>query len=333
MSYITVDHVTREFKSFKRPEGLKKTLSTLLNRSYEVKKAVDDLSFTIEKGELVGYIGPNGAGKSTTIKMLTGIITPTSGTIKTGGLIPWENRKENARHIGVVFGQRSQLNWDLPMEDTFELYRRMYGTDKEQFKKNTQMFTELLEMQSFLNKPVRQLSLGQKMRAELAIALLHDPDILYLDEPTIGLDVVVKDKIRKFVRELNREKKTTVILTTHDMADIEEICDRIIMIDHGTLMLDQTLASFKSRGADQYYLEVAFQNLKKPLSLNGVDLIKEQPFCHTYSINPRLVSMNDLLSCISELFEVTDITIKKPEIDEIVRKIYTSKSGETSGQL
>ncbi|MGC6178222.1 ABC transporter ATP-binding protein [Lacrimispora sp. 38-1] len=333
MSYIAVDHVTREFKSFKRPEGLKNALSSLLNRSYEVRKAVDDLSFTVEKGELVGYIGPNGAGKSTTIKMLTGIITPTYGTIKTGGIIPWENRKENARHIGVVFGQRSQLNWDLPMEDTFELYRRMYGTEKVRFQRNTEMFTELLEMQSFLNKPVRQLSLGQKMRAELAIALLHDPDILYLDEPTIGLDVVVKDKIRKFVRELNHEKKTTVILTTHDMADIEEICDRIIMIDHGKLVLDQPVGTFKSQGADQYYAEVTFRCCKEPLHLDGVELIKEFPLCHTYSINPRLVSMNVLLSRISELFEVTDITIKKPEIDEIVRKIYTSQPGEASGQL
>lgn len=333
MSYITVDHVTREFKSFKRPEGLKNAFSSLLNRSYEVRKAVDDLSFTVEKGELVGYIGPNGAGKSTTIKMLTGIITPTYGTIKTGGIIPWENRKENARRIGVVFGQRSQLNWDLPMVDTFELYRRMYGTEKVRFQKNTEMFTELLDMQSFLNKPVRQLSLGQKMRAELAIALLHDPEILYLDEPTIGLDVVIKDKIRKFVRELNHEKKTTVILTTHDMADIEEICDRIIMIDHGKLMLDQTVVAFKSQGADQYYVEVTFRHCKEPLYLEGVKLIKELSFCHTYIINPRLVSMNFLLRRISELFEVTDITIKKPEIDEIVRKIYTSQSGETSGQL
>jgi ABC-2 type transport system ATP-binding protein len=334
MAYIEVNHVTREFKSFKRPERFKDALYTLLKRDYDIKKAVDDLSFSIEKGELVGYIGSNGAGKSTTIKMLSGILVPSSGSILTGGIVPWEKRKQNAGNIGVVFGQRSQLNWDLPMEDTFELYQRMYRVEEETFRKNVDMFVEMLEMQPFLKKPVRQLSLGQKMRAELAVALLHDPAILYLDEPTIGLDVVVKDKIRKFIRQLNGEKKTTVILTTHDMADIEEICDRIILIDHGKLMLDKTVDEFKKQGTGHYYVEVAFSEYREKLLIPGVSLEKEQPFCHIFQVQACKVPINMLLNRISDSYEVTDITIKKPEIDEIVRRLYTTtRSGEQRGEF
>lgn len=329
MAYIEVNHITREFKSFRRPKGIKDALYTLLKREYDIKKAVDDLSFSIEKGELVGYIGPNGAGKSTTIKMLSGILVPSSGNILTGGIVPWEKRKQNAGNIGVVFGQRSQLNWDLPMEDTFELYQRMYKIEIKAFRKNVDMFVEMLEMQPFLKKPVRQLSLGQKMRAELAVALLHDPAILYLDEPTIGLDVVVKDKIRKFIRQLNREKRTTVLLTTHDMVDIEEICDRILMIDHGKLMLDKSIDEFKAQGTGAYYVVVTFSKCKEILSIPGIRMTVEQPFCHTYQIPASKVSINMLLTRISASYEVTDIIIKKPEIDEIVRRLYTSDpSGE-----
>lgn len=327
MSLIEVSHVSREFKSFQRPEGLKNALYTLFKREYEYKMAVDDISFSIEKGELVGYIGPNGAGKSTTIKMLSGILVPSSGTVITGGIVPWEQRKKNASHIGVVFGQRSQLNWDLPMEDTFELYRRMYRIHNNTYHRNVDMFVELLEMQQFLRKPVRQLSLGQKMRAELAVALLHDPSILYLDEPTIGLDVVVKDKIRKFIRSLNQEKKTTVILTTHDMDDIEEICNRIIMIDHGKLVIDQTIHDFKIQGTDHYYVELSFASNHKPLNIPGVLMVKEQAACHTYQVDSGMVSFNLLLRLLSDSYDVTDITINKPEIDEIVRRLY-KRTGE-----
>ncbi len=324
MSYIEVKHLSREFKSFKRPKGIKNALYTLVKRDYEIKKVVDDLSFSIGEGELVGYIGPNGAGKSTTIKMLSGILVPSTGSVLTGGIVPWENRRQNARNIGVVFGQRSQLNWDLPMEDTFELYHRMYRIEDRSYRENVEMFVELMEMQPFLKKPVRQLSLGQKMRAELAVALLHNPRILYLDEPTIGLDVVVKDKIRKFVRELNREKKITVMLTTHDMADIEEICDRIIMIDHGKMMLDQSIEEFKKQGASCCYVEIAFKKKLGEFSLPGVTPVREQPLCCTYMIDSDQAALNTLLNKIAGSFDVTDITIKKPEIDEIVRRLYTT---------
>lgn len=214
------------------------------------------ITFSIDKGELVGYVGPNGAGKSTTIKILCGILTPTSGLILVDGRVPYENRKENALRIGVVFGQRSQLFWDLPMGETFELYKRMYRMEERRYKENLAFFIELLDMEEFLNRPVRQLSLGQKMRANLAISLLHDPEIVYLDEPTIGLDVLAKSKIRQFIREVNRQRKTTVILTTHDMDDIEQICDRLIMIDKGQLQFDGRLDDFIRTYSGGYMLIV-----------------------------------------------------------------------------
>lgn len=261
MAYIEARHLHKTFRIFKRPKGLLGAAASIIHREYEYKHAVDDVSFSIEKGEMVGYIGPNGAGKSTTIKMLCGIMVPDSGTVQTGGLVPYKERKQNARNIGVVFGQRSQLNWDLPTEDTFELYQKMYRIPETVYRRNVDMFVELLEMQPFFRNPVRGLSLGQKMRAELAVSLLHDPQILYLDEPTIGLDVVVKDRIRRFIRELNREKHTTVILTTHDMMDIEEICGRIIMIGRGRMVLDETMERFGQREESRRGLDEVVRRL------------------------------------------------------------------------
>jgi len=245
MSYIEVEKVVKEFKVLHRDKGLKSALKSLFHRRYATVRAVDGISFTIERGEFVGYIGPNGAGKSTTIKMLAGILVPTSGTITVSGLVPYLHRRENAKRIGVVFGQRSSLEWDLPMEDTFDLFQKIYRIDEEVYRRNIRFYIELFEMEGFLKRPVRQLSLGEKMRAEIAVALLHDPEVLYLDEPTIGLDVVAKNKIRQFIKQINAEKKITVILTTHDMDDIEQICRRIMMIDRGRLLYDGSLENFK----------------------------------------------------------------------------------------
>lgn len=249
MAYIELEHVSRWYFRYRRPEGLLRQAKSLVHREYERKLAVDDVSLSIEKGELVGYIGTNGAGKSTTIKMLAGILTPSRGRILAAGLTPYEDRRENARQIGVVFGQRTQLNWDLPVRDSFELCRGMYRIRRERYLDNVARFSELLGLAEFLDVPVRQLSLGQRMRAELAAALLHDPGILYLDEPTIGLDVVAKDRIRRFVRELNRERGTTVILTTHDMRDIEEICSRVVMIDRGRICMDAAREELQKGGS------------------------------------------------------------------------------------
>ena len=231
MSYIEVNDLCKEYRVAKTGKGIGGAIKSLFHREYTVKEAVRHVNFSVEKGEIVGYIGPNGAGKSTTLKMLSGILIPTSGTVQVGGIVPYERRRENAKRIGVVFGQRSQLYWDLPVSDTFDLYESLYDIPHETFRKNCDLFTELLDMGGFLDQPVRQLSLGQKMKANIAVALLHDPAVLYLDEPTIGLDVVSKKVLRQAIKAINREKGTTVMLTTHDMDYIEAVCNRLIMIN------------------------------------------------------------------------------------------------------
>ncbi|MBO7638497.1 MAG: ATP-binding cassette domain-containing protein, partial [Treponema sp.] len=214
---------------------------------YEIKKAVNELSFNIEKGEMVGFIGPNGAGKSSTIKMLSGILCPDKGSIKVNGYIPYKQRKSYVKNIGVVFGQKSQLQWDLPVIDSFELLRAIYRIPEDKYKKNLERFTEMLDMKGFIKQPVRQLSLGQRMRSDIVASLLHSPDIVFFDEPTIGVDVIGKETIRSFIKQLNKEDKVTMIFTTHDMQDIEQTCNRIIIIDKGSLMYDGSLHDIRSK--------------------------------------------------------------------------------------
>src|ERR1700722_10536830 len=236
MPIIETRDLRKVFRSVARAPGALGALRTLFSRAYVDRVAVEGVALSIDEGELIGYIGPNGAGKSTTIKMLTGILVPSSGEATVAGLVPWRERQRNARNIGVVFGQRSQLYWDLPLIESFELLRAIYGVPHARYRKNLDDFIALLEMQEFLNTPVRQLSLGQRMRGDFAGALLHDPRIVYLDEPTIGLDVVAKEAIATLLAELNRERGTTFILTTHDLADIERLCRRIVLIDKGTVV-------------------------------------------------------------------------------------------------
>lgn len=324
MAIIEVKDINKKFQTFIRPKGVGNAIKTLFVRNYETKWAVKDLSFEIQPGELVGYIGANGAGKSTTIKMLSGILVPDSGSVVVNGLVPYERRKENARNIGVVFGQRSQLNWDLPMEDTFQLYQKMYRIPDAVYRENMNLCLELLQMEAFLRKPVRHLSLGQRMRAELAIALLHDPKILFLDEPTIGLDVLVKDSIRKFIRELNERKNTTVILTTHDMTDIEEICDRVIMIDQGRILADTTLEQFKESHASSYFVKVVSGEKKKEIDNPGITCISRKGDTWEYAVDKKRIPVNELLEIFSQAFVVRDISIQQEPIDEIVRNIYRS---------
>ena len=322
MSLIEVEHVSKEFKVYKRQKGVANNLKSLFVRSYETKNAVNDISFSVKQGEMVGYIGANGAGKSTTIKMLSGILLPSSGRICVDGIVPYEDRKKNAHNIGVVFGQRSQLNWDLPMEDTFELYKRMYRVDDASYRRNVDMFVNLMQMQDFLRKPVRQLSLGQKMRAELAISLLHDPKLLYLDEPTIGLDVLVKDKIRKFIKTLNAEKKVTVILTTHDMNDIDQICDRIIMIDRGKILSDDSLQMFKESHRESYLVRIEYEEIFQEPHMDGIALKSDKDGVREYVVEKRSNSVNEILRCFGEAFRIKDISIKENDIEEIVRRLY-----------
>ena len=243
---ITLEHVRKTYKVSKRDAGFLSACKSLFRKEYELIHALDDVSFTISDGEMVGYIGPNGAGKSSTIKILSGILTPEEGTCLIDGLTPWKNRIEHVRNIGVVFGQRSQLWWDVPVMDSFELLKEIYRVDKHSFNRNLEQLTEMLNLGELLKTPVRQLSLGQRMRCEIAASLLHDPKILFLDEPTIGLDAVSKLAVRDFILKLNKEKNTTVILTTHDMQDIEALTDRIILIGKGKVLLDGTIEDIKT---------------------------------------------------------------------------------------
>lgn len=243
---ITVEHLTKQFVTVKRSHGIAGAVKSLFTREKIVKEAVSDISFQIGDGEIAGYIGSNGAGKSTTIKMMTGILVPTSGTVEVNGIEPYRKREENARHIGVVFGQRTQLWWDLPLADTFSVLREIYQVPQNEFRERMDFLYDLLGIGEFENSSVRTLSLGQRMRADLAAALIHNPKVLYLDEPTIGLDVLVKDKIRLAIREMNKTFGTTVILTTHDLVDIEELCSHIIIIDEGKKIYDGDLEHLKS---------------------------------------------------------------------------------------
>lgn len=244
---IKVENLSKEFKISKKYPGIKGALRSFFSTEYTIKKAVDDISFEINDGEIVGYIGANGAGKSTTIKMMTGILTPSSGRIIVDGVIPYENREKNAKNIGVVFGQKTQLWWDLPVSETLPLLKDIYGVSDEDYEERMNYFKEILGLDEFFLSPVRTLSLGQRMRADLAAALIHNPKIIYLDEPTIGLDVVVKESVRKAIKDINEKYGTTIILTTHDLNDIEELCNRIIIIDSGKKIYDGELEGVKEQ--------------------------------------------------------------------------------------
>lgn len=246
---IEVSHLRKTFRVARRNAGFSQAVKALFHREYEEIHALDDVSFSIGEGEMVGYIGPNGAGKSSTIKILSGILTPDSGQCQVDGRVPWKNRREHVGQIGVVFGQRSQLWWDVPVIDSFELLKDIYAVPDPLYQKNLKELTELLSLSELLRTPTRQLSLGQRMRCEIAASLLHSPKILFLDEPTIGLDAVSKLAVREFIKELNREHKTTVILTTHDMQDIEALASRVILIGKGRILLDGTLDDIRRGGA------------------------------------------------------------------------------------
>ena len=244
---ITLKNVSKEFKVLNRHEGLKGSVKDLFSRDYKIVKAVNDISMEIMPGEICGYLGPNGAGKSTTIKMMTGVLEPTSGEIVVNGRVPYKDRTENAQNIGVVFGQRSQLWWSLPLIESFKLLKDIYQIEDKQYKDMMELYESLVDIKSLYTKPVRQMSLGQRTLSDILAAFLHNPGVVFLDEPTIGLDVSMKSKIRDLIKALNQEKNTTVILTTHDIKDVEELCDRIILIDKGKILYDGNINSFRTK--------------------------------------------------------------------------------------
>lgn len=327
MSFIEVKNVSKEFKVNKRSAGIPGMIANMFVPKFEIKKAVNDLSFTIEKGEMVGFIGPNGAGKSSTIKMLSGILCPDKGSITVGGFIPYKQRKAYVGNIGVVFGQKSQLQWDLPVIDSFELLRAIYRIPEEKYKRNLDRFTEMLDMKSFINQPVRQLSLGQRMRADIVASLLHSPEIVFFDEPTIGVDIIGKETIRSFIKELNEQDKVTMIFTTHDMQDIEQTCKRIIIIDKGSLMYDGSLQEIRSKYGTSRRLIAEFNEATTvdPIKNVIIEDMKDRKVSFTFDNN--VVDVNKLMHEVLEKYSVHDVTVEEPEIESIIQKIY---KGEVS---
>ncbi len=322
MPIITVEHLSKHFKVHKRRTGFWGNLSSTISRKHDIIKAVDDVNFSLERGELVGYIGANGAGKSTTIKMLTGILVPTSGHIDVMGLTPYRHRKENTRRIGVVFGQRTQLWWDLPVIDSFELLKHIYEIPQNLYKQNLEFFSEMLQLQPFLSTPVRRLSLGQRMRCDLTAALLHNPEILYLDEPTIGLDVVAKEQVRQFLRQVNAERQVTVILTTHDLNDVEKVCQRLIIIDSGKIIYDGGIDALKKRYGKTRMLIVDLAQAYSDIQLDGVDLTRRDGNRIWLAFDRDTISASEVIAQLTARYEIQDLTISEPEIEEIVRRIY-----------
>jgi ABC-2 type transport system ATP-binding protein len=319
---IDVEHVEKRFVVW-RKRGV-------LRRERREVRAVDDLSFSIAAGTVCGYIGPNGAGKSTTVKMLTGILVPSAGRISVAGMEPSRQRIKLARRIGAMFGQRVQLWWDLPLIDSFELLRHIYRVPADRFRANLARFRELLELDPFLQTPVRQLSLGQRVRGELSAVMLHDPEIIFLDEPTIGLDVVAKERVREFLTEVNRERGVTVLLTTHDLADIERLCNRILMIDHGRLIYDGTVEDLLARYGGERTLVVDLEEQAPPLEIPGARVVRVDGPRQWLRFRRDEASAAQLTAAVAQRAPLVDLAIEEPDIEEVVRRIYTSGTA-TSG--
>ncbi len=334
-SFIEAKNVSKTFRVSRRAAGIPGMLANLVAPKYTMKEAVKDVSFSIEEGEMVGFIGPNGAGKSTTIKMLSGILCPDSGSINVGGYIPYKQRKEYVGNIGVVFGQKSQLQWDLPVIDSFELLKAIYRIPESVYKKNFDKYVEMLDMAEFINRPVRQLSLGQRMRADIVAALLHSPKIVFFDEPTIGVDVVGKENIRNFIKELNAKENVSMIFTTHDMQDIEQTCKRLIIIDKGTKVYDGSLLGIRERFGTTRQLDVEFNDnidislIKDiiPLNVQVSQMDENDGRKKRFIFENREVKIDELMSLLLTKFSVRDINISEPEIESLIRKIY---NGEVS---
>lgn len=322
MSQIEVHNVSKTFKVAKRKSGIKASLKAFFKRDYIYIDAIKDVSFKIEKGEIVGYIGPNGAGKSTTIKMLSGILTPDSGTIKVDNMIPYKEREEYVRNIGVVFGQRSQLWWDIPAEDTFDLIKDIYKLDPEEYEKTKQELIKTLNLEEIINIPVRQLSLGQRMRCEIAASLLHKPKILFLDEPTIGLDAVSKQIVRDFIKKINKENQITVILTTHDMTDIETLAKRIVMIGKGSVLYDGSLSSLKKKYDNKKYITVITNDKISEIRKKGIIEYEKILDGYKFIIDTKEIDISSFISYLSSKFDIKDIDIQNENIDNIIVELY-----------
>ena len=322
MSYIIVKNLNKTFKVNVRDSGLINAFKSLVKRNYKEIKAVDNISFKIDEGEIVGYIGPNGAGKSTTIKMLTGILKPDSGEIKIGGFTPFIDRVKYVKNIGVVFGQKSQLWWDIPVEDSFLLLKDIYKVKEEDYLERKEELVKLLKLKDLLKMSVRQLSLGQRMRCEIAASLLHNPKVLFLDEPTIGLDAVSKVEVRKFIKEINEKKKVTIILTSHDMTDIESLTNRVIVIGHGKILYDGKFSDIKKKYNRNKKVEIIFKSIIDTPKIKNVEIIKKERNKVLLEVDMEKNSISDVIREYTKVCEISDVNIIENDIDNVIVNLY-----------
>jgi len=321
---VRVERLTKVFRSYRREEGLRAALKSLVRRKATEVAAVSDVTFSIGRGEMVGYIGANGAGKSTTIKMLTGILTPTSGDVVCNGFVPYRDRTRYVASIGVVFGQRTQLWWDIAVIESFRLLKEIYGLSEAAYRERMALFDKVLGLGAYLHQPVRKLSLGERMRCDLAASLLHRPPLLFLDEPTIGLDIVAKANVREFLEEINRQEGTTVLLTTHDLADIETLCRRVIVIDHGRLLFDGALDELRDRILPVTSIVFDVKRAPDPgdLAWNGLPIREIGLHRYRLEIDRREAAPATAVKDIVNRFDVSDLKIEEPEIEAVVKRIY-----------
>lgn len=323
--------LVKEFRTFKRKEGLWGAVQDLFSREYASLRAVDDVSFQISPGEMVGYIGPNGAGKSTTVKMLTGILVPTSGEVRANGCVPYRERMDYTRTIGAVFGQRTQLWWDIAVVESFRLLKRIYDVSDADYEARMARFDDILAINRYLHQPVRKLSLGERMRCDMVAALLHNPPLLFLDEPTIGLDLLAKENIRQFLKEVNREYGTTVLLTTHDLSDIEELCSRLMIIDHGHILFDGPLDELKRMLWRQTQIKFELKDVAQGAAIEtfmlpGVDKERLDELTYRLSFDREDFTSGDVIRRVVSKAEIRDIFIEEESIEEIVKRIYTGST-------
>lgn len=322
---IRVENLHKHFKVARHHRGGLGAVRNLLEREYHLVRAVDGISFEIHPGELVGYLGPNGAGKSTTLKMLAGLLVPTGGALEINGCLPWRDRKVYVASIGAVFGQRSTLWWDLPVIESLEMLRHIYKIPLQRFEQNLAEFRQILELDPFLDTPVRSLSLGQRMRADLCAALLHNPALLFLDEPTIGLDVVAKERIRQFIRHIHQEHGTTILLTTHDLSDVEKLCERVMIIDHGSLLYDGALTALRERFGGQRQLIVDLAENYPNVDVDGAQIATRQEQRVTYQFERGQISASELIVRVSQRYRIRDLQVREPQIEETIRRIYEER--------
>lgn len=321
-SIISVQDLSKDFKVYHNHKGYLGAFRNLFDRSFDLVHAVNGVSFEVAPGEMIGYIGPNGAGKSTTIKMLTGLLVPTSGSLEVNGYLPWKQRKDYVRKIGAVFGQRTTLWWDLPLTDSIDLLQRIYDIPRDIFQANFKHFREILDLDPFLNTPVRSLSLGQRMRADLCAAFLHNPSMVFLDEPTIGLDVVAKQRIRDFIQYTNRERGTTILLTTHDISDVQKLCERVLIIDHGKILYNGKLAGLLADFGGKRFLSVEFAEFYPDVRLQDAEVVKKDGNQVVFSFERKSISASKLINRLSAEYRIADLEVQNQPIEDTIRQIY-----------